>query len=225
MLDLRNSHHTGTETAGVRWSGVASFKTKADMKKFLRRRFPIIGPLVNIKGWRIKPNWADLTVTLKPKPNLVVQTGVGRSGDRLFNISGGTTPTVLNALTQEVSRIGVDNGTTNPTATSSSSDAGGGTDTGSSSQTIRTISPTATRASLGISASGTFNDPTTGGIGAVGFVMKRLFLTAHNANITNTTSADPANTLYSMTNVFTVDFTTIPTWTAVFTAQVTLAGS
>ena len=38
-------------------------------------------------------------------------------------------------------------------------------------------------------------------------------------------AADAANSLYSMTNVFTIDFTGISSWSAVFAATVTLAGS
>lgn len=215
--------HTGSGMQHVNWRAEAKFATKADMKKFLRRRFPVIGPIMRVKGWTVKPDWLALKVFFTPKPNLVVNVGVARSLDNLFGING-TSPAPSPAL-GTVLRIGVDNGTTNPTATSLSSDAGGGADTGSSSQTLRTFNAAASRTGLVTSASGTFNDPTTGGIGAVGFIMKRLFLSAHTANITNTTSADAANTLYSMTNVFTIDFTGISTWSLVFTATVTGVGA
>lgn len=233
--DYPKEVHTGQDGHRVEWVGegripnpkeYAMFKARCEAKVSLWRR--ILGR--NRPGARPVTGWEVVFLgngrfRLLPHPNLVVSCGAARSLDRLFNISGGTGVTVQAALTQEVARIGVDNGTTNPVAASVSSDAGGGADTGSSTQTLRTFNSTATRASLVVSASGTFNDPTTGGIGAVGFAMKRLFLSAHNANITNTTAADAANTLYSMTNVFTIDFTGISTWSLVFTATVTGAGT
>lgn len=199
-----------------------------------------VAALLKLEGWKVKSvDFETGHIILKGKrnlthapilseiayrlfgginPNLVVDDGVKTSLGRLFSING--PPAAL-------TRIGVDNGTTNPTATSTSSDAGGGTDTGSSTQTLRTFdaTPTGATSTKVVTAVGTFNDPTTGGIGAVGFIMKRLFLSRHTANITNTTSADAATTLYSMTNVFTIDFTGISTWSLVFSATVTGAGT
>lgn len=215
-MNIIQQKYTGKDHSQVKWHGVVSMCQK-DLDKVLSN------PDRFIDGWNVGEENGKLL--LLPRPNLVVQVGVARSLDRLFQISGGTGVTPLNSLTQEVVRIGVDNGTTNPTATSVSSNTGGGTDTGSSTQTLRTFNSAATRASLVVSATGTFNDPTTGGIGAVSYAMKRLFLSAHSANITNTVSADADGTLYSMTNVFTVDFTSISTWSANFTATVTGAGT
>lgn len=158
---------------------------------------------------------------LLPKPNLVVNTGVQRSLDKMFGISG--TPSIPAG---NVVRMGVDNGTTAPASGSRSSDQGNGTtDTGSSSQTLAAFDATPTRSNNIVTSVRTFNDVTTGGIGAVGFAMKRLFLSAHTANITNTTSADAQDTLVSMTGVFTIDFTGISTWTIVFSATYTGAGT
>ncbi|MFA6125521.1 hypothetical protein [Sphingomonas sp.] len=215
-MNIIQQRYTGKDHSVVKWQGVVTMP-KHDLARVLRR------PDDFIDGWNVGEE--DGKLILLPRPNLVVQVGVARSLDRLFQISGGSGVSPLNSLTQEVVRIGVDNGTTNPTATSVSSNTGGGTDTGASTQTLRTFNSAATRASLVVSATGTFNDPTTGGIGAVSYAMKRLFFSAHTANITNTTAADTDGTLYSMTNVFTVDFTGIATWSANFTGTVTGAGT
>ncbi len=218
-MHIQQKHSTGIVGAQVMWNGLISLSEK-DLNRVMKR------PGEFIEGWGIEEKGGK--ILLLPKPNLVVQVGVARSLDRLFQISGGTVVLPLASLTQEVVRIGVDNGTTNPTATSVSSNTGGGSDTGSTGtpgQTLRTFNSAATRATLTVSATGTFNDPTTGGIGAVGFAMKRLFLSAHNANVTNAVASDADGTLYSMTNVFTVDFTAITTWSANFTATVTGAGT
>lgn len=226
---------TGKEASNVRWSGVVSLPSD-DLRAILRARLlperaahrgdlllrraqRLLGRLPAqdlIDGWFLECRPGDGQIILRPRPNLVVDVGVTGALDRNFNIGGPP---------NAVQRIGMDNGTTNPVAASVSSDAGGGADTGSSTQTLRTFDSTATRTAKVVTASGTFNDPTTGGIGAVGFVQKRLFLSRHAANITNTTSADAANSLYSMTAVFTIDFTLINTWSAVFAATVTGAGS
>lgn len=217
---------TGKSEEGVHWCGgghVQFGEAKgniADPAEFARFKREVAS---RIEGWDVVFGEEAGSFTLLPQRNLVVNVGVARSLDNLFGING-TSPAPSPAL-GTVLRIGVDNGTTNPVAASISSDAGGGADTGSSSQTLRTFNSAATRTALVTSAAGTFNDPTTGGIGAVGFIMKRLFLSAHTANITNTTSADAANTLYSMTAVFTIDFTGISTWSLVFTATVTGAGT
>ena len=206
-MQMNQKYDTGKKTSNVNWKGVVALSER-DLNRVMKR------PGEFIDGWGVEESAGSLI--LLPKPNLVVNVGVQRSLDRLFAIN--STPAAL-------TRIGVDNGTTNPVAASLSSDAGSGADTGSSTQTLRTFDSTPTRTNQVVTASGTFNDPTTGGIGAVSYAMKRLFLSAHTANITNTTSADASDSLYSMTNVFTVDFTGIATWSAVFAATVTGIGA
>lgn len=199
----------GKDDHHVEWSGFASMAPE-DVNRI------IANPSKYLEGWVATPALGG--IILSPKLNLVIDDGVKTSLSRLFAING--TPAAI-------TRIGVDNGTTNPTATSTSSDLGGGSDTGSSTQTLRTFNstPTGATSTKVVTSLGTFNDPTTGGIGSVGFVMKRLFLSRHLSNVTNTTSADAATTLYSMTNVFTIDFTSISTWNIVFSATVTGAGT
>lgn len=219
----KQKHNMGSNTEFVRWTGEARMAPD-DIHKLITPK----NPRARYSEWEknVRRHWNieifinEGRIIFHSKPNLVVNTGVQRSLDKLFGITG--TPSIPAG---DVIRIGVDNGTTNPVAASRSSDQGGGTDTGSSSQTLRTFNAAATRTNNVVTASGTFNDTTTGGIGAVGFIMKRLFLSAHTANITNTTSADAQDTLYSMTNVFTIDFTAISTWSLVFTATVTGAGT
>lgn len=207
---------TGRAAVGVFWSGEVFMP-----KKF--RDAVLDNPSKFIRGWDLDFHGDGLI--LLPKKNLVEEVGVARSLDRLFQESGGTGVLPFNSLTQQVVRIGVDNGTTNPTPDTISSNNGGGADTGSSTQTLRTYNAAATRADLTYSATGTFNDPTTGGIGAVSYAMRRLFLSAHTANVTDTTSADTDGTIYSMTNVFTIDFTSIADWLANITATVTGVGT
>ncbi len=218
-MNIEQKHNTGLIKDGVKWSGVVTMPEK-DLNRIYKH------PGMFIEGWDLE--FKEGKLLLLPKDNLVVKVGVARSLDRLFQISGGTTVLPLNSLTQEVVRIGVDNGTTNPHADSLSSNNGGGTDTGSTGtpgQTLRTFNSAATRATLTNSATGTFNDTTTAGIGAVGFIMKRLFLSAHNATVTNAVASDTDGTLYSMTNVFTIDFVSIATWSASLTATITGAGT
>lgn len=214
--------YLGNHDSNVHWSGVLTVANPKELQQLTKRRWrglrrsKWIGEVE--KHWDLTINPETGTVILHAKPNLVVGDGVRRSLDRLF---------AINATPAALTRIGVDNGTTNPIDASVSSDVGSGADTGSSSQTLRTFDSAATRvgASKVVTAVGTFNDVTTGGIGAVGFIMKRLFLSAHIANVTNTTSSDAANSLYSMTNVFTIDFTSISTWSLVFSATVTGSGT
>ena len=212
----RVGRSAGHDNAVVHWSGLVVAHPKT-VDRILREGM--------IEGWDLAR--VDLNkgrrgsyLYLLPKPNLVVNPGVQRSLDKLFGITG--TPSIPAG---NVVRMGVDNGTTNPVAASRSSDQGSGADTGSSSQTLAAFDSTPTRSSNVVTSVRTFNDTTTGGIGAVGFIMKRLFLSAHTANITNTTSADTQDTLYSMTNVFTIDFTSIATWSLVISATVTGAGT
>ncbi len=209
---ISQQRNTGHDGASVTWSGLLHVPDSTDLKRIFARGL--------IDGWDVERS-GDGAILL-PMKNLVVNAGVQRSLDKLFGITG--TPAIPAG---NVVRMGVDNGSgaTNPAAGSLSSDAGGGSDTGSSSQTLRTFDGTPTRTNNVVTSLGTFNDTTTAGIGAVGFIMKRLFLSAHTANITNTTSADAASTLYSMTNLFTIDFTGISTWSLIFSATVTGAGT
>lgn len=215
----------GKHKEHVHWEGEAKFASEADMQVFLKRKWPVFGRRLHVEGWKIEPVWKDLKVKFHPRPNLVVNVGIARSLDNLFVITG-TSPAPSPAGTA-VLRIGVDNasGATDPAAGSLSSNSGGGTDTGASTRTLRTFNSAATRTGQVATCSGTFNDVTTAGIGAVGFIMKRLFLSANASNITNTTTADTNGSLYSMTNRFTIDFTGISTWSLVFTATVTGVGA
>lgn len=161
------------------------------------------GFLETIQGWNYEVDGNTGSILLGVKPNLVVNAGVNMGLDRTFNI------TATAALT-----MGVDNGTTAPTATSVSSTAGGGTDTGSSSRRIVAFDSVATRTNQVVSASGTFTQAT------VAFAMKRLFLGKAAAGTT-----DASGDLYAMTSVFTIDLTSFSTWSQTFTAQVTGTGS
>lgn len=230
MLRQLIRRSTGKETAHVIWTGIARMSPNDVRRLTKREMFGLRSSSWERtvrKHWDIRTDPGKGEIHFFAKPNLVVPAGVQRSLDKLFGITG--TPTIPAG---NVVRMGVDNGTTNPVATgggspagSRSSDQGGGADTGSSSQTLRTFDATPTRSANVVTSLGTFNDTTTAGIGAVGFIMKRLFLSAHTANITNTTSADAQDTLYSATNVFTIDFTSIATWSIVFSATVTGAGT
>ncbi len=203
-MRLARTIDTGTEVTKVLWSGVVRVP-KRDLKRARDM----------IDGWDVSERRGLLF--LAPKKNLIVNAGAQRSLDRLFAIN--STPVAL-------TRIGVDNGTAAPVAGSLSSDAGNGAgDPGSTTQTLRTFDATPTRTGQTVTSLGTFNDPTTGGIGAVSYAMKRLFLSAHTANITNTTSADASGSLYSMTGLFTVDFTALPTWALTWSATVTSVGA
>lgn len=151
-----------------------------------------------IDGWAVDPR-SDGEVIFKPKPNLVVNSGVNISLDRLFNINGPPT---------EVQTMGVDDGTSNPTASTSSSS------TGSTNRRIIAFDSTPIRTDQTVSASGTFTDAN------VSFVMKRLFLSKASAG-----TSDSAGDLYSMTVVFTIDLTSFSSFSQTFEAQVTGAGS
>lgn len=161
------------------------------------------GWLDSIKGWKVTADLNTGRLDFEFKRNLVVNAGVNVALDRLFGITASA------ALT-----MGVDNGTTNPTATSVSSTAGGGTDTGSSSRRIINLDSGASRASQVVSAIGTFTQAN------VAFAMKRLFLSKAAAGTT-----DASGDLIAMTNVFTIDLTAFSTWSQTFTAQLTGAGS
>ncbi len=153
-----------------------------------------------IEGWNVTETRDGFI--LLPKPNLVVDSGVQAALDRLFSINGPPGAVV---------RLGMDNSASNPVA--------GTTQSGANTKTLLTFDSTATRSSNIVTATRTFTNSN------VNFIMKRLFLSRHTADITNSTSADTAGTLYSMTLPFTIDFTGIATWSAVFAATVTGAGT
>lgn len=149
-----------------------------------------------ISGWepvQVSPG----RVYFQAKPNLVVNSGINRSLDRTFNL-GGTTGVV--------DSIGVDNGTVNPTATTTQS-----ADGNSTSRTIIAMSPAATRTGQQVSCGGTFTNSN------VTFVMKRLFL--------NSSTTDASGNLYSMTNVFTIDMTAFSSWAQSFSPTISGTGS
>lgn len=181
----------------IKWDGVAYLpidELKAKIKE---------GWLDTIEGWSVKADTKTGILTFAEKPNLVVNAGVNVTLDRLFGITASA------ALT-----MGVDNGTTAPTATSVSSTAGGGTDTGSTSRRIIALDSAATRTNQVVSAVGTFTNAN------VAFAMKRLFLSKAAAGTT-----DASGDLIAMTAVFTIDLTAFSTWSQTFTATLTGAGS
>lgn len=186
---MNQERSTGQHKSNVNWSG-RIYLPEDQIKKAID----------NIEGWDVRP--VEDGLILIPLPNLVVDSGVQRSLDRVFGINGPPTALV---------REGVDNGASNPVA--------GTTQSGAATKTLLLFDSTPTRTANVVTAVRTFTNAN------VNFIMKRLFLSAHTADITNATTADTAGTLYSMTNVFTIDFTGITTWTAVFSATVTGVGA
>ncbi len=153
-----------------------------------------------IEGWEIEETRTGMI--LLPKPNLVVDSGVQRALDRLYAIN--STPGAL-------LRQGVDNSASAPVA--------GTTQSGANTKTLLTFDSTPTRSSNIVTSVRTFTNSN------VNFSMRRLFLSAHTADITNATTADTAGTMYSCTAVFTIDFTAITTWSMVTSATVTGVGA
>lgn len=154
-----------------------------------------------IDGWEVEE--VEDGLILKPKPNLVVDSGVQASLDRVFAINGPPTAIV---------RVGVDNGASNPVAGTTQSGA-------ANTKTLLTFDSTPTRSSNVVTSIRTFTNSN------VNFIMKRLFLSRHTADITNATTADTAGTLYSMTAVFTIDFTAIASWSMATSCTVTGLGA
>lgn len=151
-----------------------------------------------IEGWDYKIFEATGEIHLLPKKNLVVDSGIQRSLDRLVGRNG--PPGVVQTM-------GVDDGASNPVAGTTSSSAG--------SSNRRLVSfATPGRTGNVLSMDGTFTQAN------VSFVMKRLFLSAAAAGTT-----DSAGDLYSMTDAFSIDFTSFSTWSITFTATVTGVGS
>ena len=151
-----------------------------------------------IGGWKAKVTGPG-RVLLMPEPNLVTNSGIDRSMDQTF-ISGTASATNI------IDSIGVDNGTANPSATTSQS-----ADGNSTSRTIIAMSPAAARTGQQVSCGGTFTNSN------VAFVMKRLFL--------NRSTTDAAGNLYAMTNVFTIDMTSFSSWAQSFSPTVSGTGS
>lgn len=186
----------GKENSTVRWTGTTLIDPY-ELQRAMKDGWHIDG----LQGWDIDMSQAAKgRVLLLPKPNLVVNSGVKRRQHRTFGI------TTVDAQTVFVDSIGVDNGTVNPSATTSQS-----ADGNSTARTIIAMNPAATESNLIVSCGGTFTNAN------VSFVMKRLFL--------NRSTADAAGNLHSMTNVFTIDLTAFSSWQQAFTATVTGTGS
>lgn len=183
----------GKEMSSVKWNGVVTMPP-SDMERV------IAAPQNYIEGWKVSEK--DGKLILAPEGNLVVDSGVQASLDRVFAINGPPGAIV---------RVGVDNGASAPVA--------GTTQSGANTKTLLTFDSTPTRSSNVVTATRTFTNSN------VNFIMKRLFLSRHTADITNSTSADTAGTLHGMTGVFTIDFTALSSWSAVFAATVTGVGA
>lgn len=188
---------TGGEHGTVQWTGRLVVPDLTEFERALRDGFLQDG----IDGWTPSV-LAPGEVLLAPKPNLVTNSGINMRLDRLFAIGG---PPAA------VTKMGVDNGSTNPTATTDQS--------GANTKTIVNFDSAATRANQVVSANGTFTQAN------VSFTMRRLFMSNTATTLTNSTTADPAGSLHSMTNVFTLDLSAFSTWSQTFTAQVTGSGS
>jgi hypothetical protein len=190
----------GAQGAIVKWRSTITIP-KIELDYFLKHaRLEDI-----IQGWNAVLNPLTGAIELGMKPNLVVNTGINMGLDRLFAING---PPVA------VTKLGVDaadSTAVDPTATTSSS--------GANKKTIILFDATPTRTNQIASATGTFSQAT------VNFIMKRLFLSATAATLTNSATADDANSLYAMTNRFTIDLTPFTTWQQTFTGTVTGTGS
>lgn len=159
---------------------------------------------IRIEGWDVEESVEGLI--LLPKPNLVVNTGINARLDRLFGINGPPSA---------VSKMGVDNGTVNPSATTALS-----ADGNSTTRTIGGFDSAATRSGQVVSAAKTFTGSN------VNFVMRRFFLSlGSTADLTNSGTADTSGSLHSMTNVMVLDLTGVSSWSMTMTAQVTGTGS
>lgn len=196
-MNLEMARHVmkhGAQGAIVKWRGSLSVDP-GELQKALKEGWAVDG----IEGWETEVDIESGKVLLLPKPNLVVNSGIHISLDRLFSISGPPT---------QVRSMGVDDGASNPVAGTTSSSAG------STNRRIILFDSTPTRASQVVSALGTYTQAN------VSFIMKRLFLSKAAAGTT-----DAAGDLYAMTNVFTMDLSPFTTWSQTFTAEVTGTGS
>lgn len=197
---MNRSLHTGGEHGTVQWSSRLVIPDIHEYERAKRGGFLRDG----IEGWRAR-ELAPGVLELAPLPNLVVNSGINMRLDRLFNIGG---PPAA------VSKMGVDAAdvtNVDPSASTSSS--------GTNKKTIITFDSAATRLNQVVTCIGTFTQAN------VNFIMKRLFLSNTAATLTNSATADDANSLHSMTNRFTIDLTSFATWSQTFTATVTGTGS
>ena len=205
-MDL-NPFNAGREKHGCRWKADA-IVPRSEWDKY-QKEFLNDG----LKGWKLRYAYtykdcvaldfiddrfgAGLWLP-ETKKNLVVNSGVNRSLDRLFGLSGPPTALIT---------IGVDDGASNPVAGTTSSSAG---------STNRRLVAFATnsRSSQVVSNSGAFTKANSN------FVHKRLFLSAAAAG-----TSDVANDLAAMTNVFTIDLTGFSDFTQTYSTTYTGAGS
>ncbi len=203
-MQIEQSHKTGLHASMVHWNGVLT-ADPAELRKLVtpsRRAKQSRWVRQASRHWNLDIDAERGEVRFLNKPNLVVNAGVQRSLDKLFGLSGPPGNLV---------RMGVDNSASAPTASD--------TQAGGSTKTLLAFDALPTRTAQTVTAIRTFTNSN------VNFAMRRLFLSAHTADITNATTADTAGTLYSMTAVFTIDFTSLSSWTIVFSATVTGVGA
>lgn len=196
FLEKQAAHvmRVGPAGAIVKWRGALTVDP-GELRRAMRDGWHVDG----IEGWDVRADEKSGRVLLLPEPNLVVNSGINISLDRLFAIGGPPT---------QVRSMGVDDGSSNPSSGTSSSSAG------STNRRIVLFDSTPTRASQVVTCLGTFTQAN------VAFTMKRLFLSKAAAGTT-----DAVNDLYAMTNVFTMDMSGFTTWSQTFTAEVTGTGS
>lgn len=194
----------GKQHSRQRWSGLLTVDP-TELRHAIRDGWLVDG----IDGWLTTPDLDAGTVLFLPKPNLVVNNGITQVQNLAWGI-GGTTQ-VINAL-------GVDNGTSNPTSSSTQAAASGD---GATSVRIQAFDSTATQASQVVTCVATFTQA------GVAFVMKRLSLSfiASGSLPVTTTGTVPANSLHSMTNVFTMDLTSFTSWSQKFSVTIQGTGS
>jgi hypothetical protein len=190
--EMPRSLDSGKASSAVRWFGIGRVDP-GELDRELRRGWA----QECVSGWDLVVDRALGSIILLPKPNLTTNSGVDRIAQRLASIGG---PAAA------MDSMGVDNGTTNPGASTDRS-----ADGFSTLRTILAFDSTATYSRPVLSCVRTYTNST------VAFPMKRLFLSAG--------TGDAAGTLVSMTNVFTVDLTAFSSWSQTFTAQMTFTGS
>ena len=197
MIELpHRSANAGVMTVSNQWRG----KLTVPIDEWLRYMYEFLRD--GLEGWDIQSQslTTDIAeIIFLPKKNLVVNSGVNRSLDRLFAISGPPGAAIT---------MGVDDGASNPVAGTNDSTSG------STNRRLVAFDSTPTRSAQTVSADGTFTDST------VSFVMKRLFLSAASAGTT-----DASGDLVAMTNVFTMDLSPFTSWSQTFTTEYTGAGS
>lgn len=185
---MNRTMNTGSTGTAVVWEGTI----KVDPNQ-LREMSP------TIEGWDHTINYETGEIHFQPLKNLVVDSGIQRSLDKLVGRNGPPG----NVIT-----MGVDDGVSNPVAGTTSSTAG------STNRRLVNFDATPGRTANVLTMDGTFTQA------SVSFIMKRLFLSAAAAG-----TSDSAGDLYSMTNVFTIDFTSFSVWSLTFTATVTGIGA